>query len=78
MEEFQPLEQFFAKVEQLVALVKSKKPAPGHDEILLPGEKARRTEATQLKDGVEIDEGTWTQLTKLAAELSVKDAPNAL
>lgn len=71
VEEFQPLEEFFAKVDQLVALVKSKKPAPGHDEILLPGEKARRTEAKQLKEGVEIDPGTWSQLEQLAAQLGI-------
>lgn len=71
VEEFQPLEQFFDKVEQLVTLVKSKKPAPGHEEIVLPGEKARRTEAKQLKEGVEIDEGTWAQLKRLATNLGV-------
>ena len=71
VEEFQPLEQFFDKVDQLVTLVKSAKPAPGHEEIFLPGEKARRSEATQLKEGVEIDEGTWAQLEQLATHLGV-------
>jgi LDH2 family malate/lactate/ureidoglycolate dehydrogenase len=71
VEEFQPLDQFFDKVDELVALVKSKKPAPGHDEIFLPGEKARRTEAKQLKDGIEIDPGTWSQLEQLASQLAV-------
>jgi LDH2 family malate/lactate/ureidoglycolate dehydrogenase len=71
VEEFQPLEQFFDKVEQLVAMVKSKKPAPGYEEILLPGEKARRTGARQLKEGVEIDPGTWAQLGQLATHLGV-------
>ncbi len=72
VDEFQPLEEFFAKVDQLVALVKSKKPAPGHDEIFLPGEKARRTEAKQLKEGIEIDSATWSQLEQLATELGVE------
>ncbi len=71
VEEFQPLEEFFDKIDQLVALVKSKKPAPGHDEILLPGEKARRTETKQLSEGVEIDPGTWSQLEALASQLGV-------
>ena len=71
VEEFQPLEQFFDKIDRLVALVKSKKPAPGHEAILLPGENARRTEARQLKAGVEIDSGTWAQLEQLAASLRV-------
>ena len=71
VEEFQPLDQFFDKIDQLVALVKSKKPAPGHEEILLPGENARRTEAKQQKEGVVIDEGTWAQLEQLATSLAV-------
>ena len=71
VEEFQPLEQFFDKVEQLVALVKSARPAPGYNEILLPGENARRTEAKQLKEGVAIDEATWAKLQQLAATLDV-------
>jgi uncharacterized oxidoreductase len=71
VEEFQPLEQFFDKIDQLVELVKSKKPAPGHGEIILPGERARRTEAKQLKEGVKIDPGTWAQLEQLATHLGV-------
>jgi uncharacterized oxidoreductase len=71
VEEFQPLETFFDKIDQLIARVKSVRPAPGHDEILLPGEKARRIEAKQLKDGVGIDEATWAQLEQLAAGLGV-------
>jgi LDH2 family malate/lactate/ureidoglycolate dehydrogenase len=71
VEEFQPLKQFFDKIDQLVALVKSKKPAPGHEEIFLPGERARRTEAKQLREGVEIDPGTWAQLEHLATDLGI-------
>jgi uncharacterized oxidoreductase len=76
VEEFQPLETFFDKIDELIAQVKSTRPAPGHGEILLPGEKARRTEARQLKEGVRIDDGTWTQLQQLAATLGI--APPAV
>lgn len=75
VEEFQSLDQFLEKVDELVSLAKSTKPAPGFKEILLPGEMARRTEAKQLKEGVEIDEVTWTELTQLATEYRVKDLP---
>jgi uncharacterized oxidoreductase len=71
VEELQPLETFFDKIDQLIARVKSARPAPGHNEILLPGENARRTEAKQVKDGVAIDESTWAQLQQLAANLGV-------
>ena len=69
--EFQTLDSFYAKVDELISFIKSRRCAPGFNEILLPGEKARRREARQLKDGVEIDEATWTDLLKLANELRV-------
>ncbi len=75
VEEFQSLDRFLEQVDELVSFVKSTKPAPGFKEILLPGEMARRTEAKQLKEGVEIDEATWTELRQLATEFGVKDLP---
>ena len=75
VEEVEPLETFFDKIDQLIARIKSTRAAPGYDEIFLPGEKARRTETRQLKDGVEIDEGTWAQLQQLAASLGVETPP---
>src|SRR5262249_28136356 len=71
VEEFQPLNQFLDKVDEFIAFVKSTKPAPGFREILLPGEHARANEARQLKNGVEIDDETWTELKELATEMGV-------
>src|SRR5688572_12712956 len=78
VEEFQPLNSFYDKVDELIAFVKSSKCAPGSSEILLPGESGRRREATQRKNGVEVDEDTWEQLRQLASELGVDPLPNAL
>jgi uncharacterized oxidoreductase len=75
VEEFQPLEKFFDQVEELVSLAKSVKPAPGFSEILLPGERGRKIEARQLREGVSLDESTWADLKKLAGVLNVKDLP---
>ena len=78
VEEFQALETFYDKVDDLIALVKSTPCAPGFSEILLPGESARRREAASRKNGVEIEGTTWTGLTELAAELKVLDIPATL
>jgi LDH2 family malate/lactate/ureidoglycolate dehydrogenase len=72
VEELQPLHEFTAKVNELVAFVKSRKTAPGFSEILLPGEQGRRNEQRQLNQGVEIDESTWAELAKLASKLDVE------
>src|SRR5256712_4588096 len=78
VEEFQSLDEFLDRIDELIAFIKSTKCAPGFSEILLPGESGRRREATQRKNGVEIDEDTWSELTELAAELRVKEVPAAL
>jgi hydroxycarboxylate dehydrogenase B len=75
VEEFLPLDDFFNGVDEFVARVKKVKPAPGFDEVLLPGERARKIEERQLKDGVELDEPTWNGLLEAAKALSVKNIP---
>lgn len=75
VEEFQPLDEFYDKVDALIAFAKSTERAPGFSEILLPGESGRRREAQQRKAGVEINSDTWSELAELAAELCVPDVP---
>lgn len=75
VEEFQPLDQFLDKVDEFIAFVKSTKPAPGFNEILLPGEHARSNEQRQIRDGLEVDETTWAELKELARELGVGNLP---
>ena len=41
IEEFQPLEEFYDKIDDLIALVKSRQLASGFSESFLPGERAR-------------------------------------
>jgi len=72
VEEFQPLDDFCKKVDELVTFTKSRKPAPGFSEILLPGEMSRRRAEQRRKEGVEIDDGDWAKLLKCGVELGVK------
>lgn len=72
VEEFQDLETFYDKVDDLIAFIKSTKCAPGFSEILLPGESGRRREAKHESEGVHVEEPTWQELTELAAELKVE------
>jgi LDH2 family malate/lactate/ureidoglycolate dehydrogenase len=77
VEEFQPLNKFYDGVDELIAFIKATPRAPGVNEILLPGESGRRREAQQLQSGVELDDETWSELAELAAELGVKELPQA-
>ena len=78
VEEFQPLEEFYDKVDEFITFAKTSRHAPGFNEILLPGEAGRRREAKQRKDGVDLDDGTWSELTQLASELGVSQLPSTL
>jgi LDH2 family malate/lactate/ureidoglycolate dehydrogenase len=78
VEEFQPLDSFYDKVDELIAFIKSTPRAPGFSEILLPGEAGRRREAVQLKNGVEVADDTWSELSDLATELGVTEVPRTI
>ena len=68
---FMPLEEFQARMEHLVTVVKSASPAQDYDEVLVAGDPEWRFEARRLREGIPIDAGTWEQLTGLASELNV-------
>ena len=78
VEEFQSLDSFYDKVDELVTFIKSSQRAPGFSEIRLPGESGRRREAEQLKNGIDLDDETWSELTELAAELGVTEVPGTI
>jgi LDH2 family malate/lactate/ureidoglycolate dehydrogenase len=69
---FMPLEEFTARMESLVALVKSAPPAPGYHEVLVAGEPEWRTEAERLRNGIPISEGNWETLVKTAERVKVE------
>jgi LDH2 family malate/lactate/ureidoglycolate dehydrogenase len=68
---FMPVEEFTARVEQLVALMKSTAPAPGYDEVMVAGDPEWRTEAERRKSGIPIASGNWDALVKAAARVHV-------
>ena len=78
VEEFQDLETFYDKVDELIAFIKSTKCAPGFSEIVLPGESGRKREALNRQHGVDVENSTWAGLTQLAAELAISNVPAPL
>jgi LDH2 family malate/lactate/ureidoglycolate dehydrogenase len=73
---FMPVEEFTARVEKLVGLLKSSSPARGYDEVLVAGDPEWRTEAQRRREGIPIEAATWRDLLDTAARLGV-DAPPA-
>jgi uncharacterized oxidoreductase len=66
-----PLPEFHKQVAGLFAFVKSTPLAPGSNEILIPGEPEARLEAERRRDGVPVEDETWNQIERVAAELGV-------
>jgi ureidoglycolate dehydrogenase (NAD+) len=74
---FAPAVTFRALASELMGAVKQLPPAPGVEEILLPGERAARMGSISEKDGILLLRGTAARLRTLAAELGVRE-PKAL
>ncbi len=64
-------EQFQARMEKLVTMVKSSRPAQGHQEVLVAGDPEWRAEAGRLRGGIPVPENLWTSLGEIARRLGV-------
>lgn len=62
---------FKQRVDEVVAMLKATPRIPGVDDILMPGERAWRTQQTQLRDGVVIPAGVADDLSALARRLAI-------
>ena len=65
-------EDFAALMEEMHDYIKSSPPAPGHDEVLLPGEPEERKMEERRRKGIPIDENTWHQIRSAASSVGVE------
>jgi hydroxycarboxylate dehydrogenase B len=65
VEAFQPLEEYEARTAAYVEQLKAVPTQEGVDEILLPGERAARSAARHVSEGVPVPDEVWTQLQAL-------------
>ncbi len=76
VEQFMPLDVYFQSAKTFIEHVKSSPPAPGVDEILLPGEIEQKVKRQREADGIYIEEETCRQVVewgkKLGVELDMK------
>lgn len=71
VEKFLPREEFLEQVAVLQQHLKSSPPAPGFDEVLMPGEPELRAEERRRREGIAVDEETWRQFCACAQKLGV-------
>jgi uncharacterized oxidoreductase len=69
---FTHLKDYKETVDGLVDYVKSSKSAPGFKEVLVPGEPESRAREKRLKEGIPVDDETWSQIKEQATRLGVE------
>ena len=69
---FMPLEQFNARIDELFQSVKSCPPAPGFQEVMIPGEIESRRTNQQLNEGIEISDPIVQELKALAEHYGIQ------
>lgn len=75
---FRSAKEYFASVDLLFTLVKQALPMDGVGEILIPGEPELRRRQERERDGIPVDDTTWSSIVKAAAELQVELESNDL
>jgi uncharacterized oxidoreductase len=56
------------------AWIKSSRPRPGFEEVLLPGEPERRRRVQRRAHGIEVDPESWSQIRAAANAAGVTDS----
>lgn len=73
---FRPLVEFEAALDARLGQVKAVPPAPGHREVMLPGEPETRAQVEREREGIRLPQTTWAQLVQLGQNLGVDiDSP---
>lgn len=68
---FRPLEDFEKEVSNLIDYVKDSPKVEGCDEILVPGEHGFQTKQRRLKEGIPVEDETWSQIVEVAEKLGI-------
>jgi uncharacterized oxidoreductase len=68
---FAGADHFLTEVSTLAANVRGCPPVAGGPPVQLPGDPERRERVRRQREGITLDDGTWGQLTGLAAQLGV-------
>jgi LDH2 family malate/lactate/ureidoglycolate dehydrogenase len=69
---FQPFSDYANRADEMGHRVRAIPPAPGFDEVLMPGDPEVRTRAIRQRDGIPIAEDIWQSVTETATSLGVE------
>ena len=66
-----PLQDYQARADDLQQRVRAVSPAPGFDEVLVPGDPERRTREVREREGIPVQDDTWQSLVDTAESLNI-------
>ena len=70
---FGPVADYRARADATIGRIKAVPPAPGHDEVLVPGEPEHRSRRQRLRDGIPVPMATWESIRDCAVGLGLPD-----
>jgi LDH2 family malate/lactate/ureidoglycolate dehydrogenase len=68
---FRPLAEFAATADELGRRMRAVPPAPGFDEVLVPGDMEARARVERQRDGIPVPLQVWASLLEVAGSLGV-------
>jgi len=71
IEVFRPLDEFLDTMDRFIKRVKEVPPAPGFDEVMIPGEPEFKTKEKREKEGINLSKKTWEDIQSLSKELGI-------
>ncbi len=72
VEKFLPAAAYLDQVEAFSGKIHAAPPAPGFDEVVMPGEPEWRSRQRRTQEGVPVETATYQAISDLAAELGVR------
>jgi L-2-hydroxycarboxylate dehydrogenase (NAD+) len=67
-----PVDEFLDDVDRFIDAIKAARPAPGYDEVLVPGEIEQRQRDTAMRGGIALPDGVSTMMRELSDEIGVR------
>lgn len=69
---FQPSPQYSQNAVAMERSIRSVPPAPGFDQVLVPGDKEAQTRIKRRREGIPIDDDVWQSVVEVAERLGVQ------
>jgi LDH2 family malate/lactate/ureidoglycolate dehydrogenase len=70
---FRPLADYARQADEMEQRVRAVPPAPGFQEVLVPGDMESRTRTARRRDGIPIADEIWASVVQAAASLGLSD-----